>query len=378
MKCAVCDSSLGKPDYTSKSRTSVTSVCTVLSTELLVHLCRHCGFVQTRHLSNLELAAFWEQYHTLQAAAPDSVYSRTQTQLRMRSEQEAFQLELLLALPWSATVAFIGGVRTAALAVLRERRPDLQIKAFIEDRIYAPSIGKMVPPVPYHIGSLPNDSARCFDYVVSLYELAHEKFPLKGIQAYTALLKPGGRLLVAVPDLLSNSGDLVVANHFSHFSADALQTVLEKSGLSEIRVDATAFEGRLFATAKYTGDIQTTSRKPDADSIERIESFCRYWSEFGDRVKEFEKTQGHNGPAAIYGAGFYGAFILSQLAHPGAVESFYDRGSLSAGREIGGFPVRPASQLPSNQKVLYIGLNPETARTFDDSQKRKGLATFFP
>ena len=65
---------------------------------------------------------------------------------------------------------------------------------------------------------------------------------------------------------------------------------------------------------------------------------------------------------AIYGAGFYGSWIASALAHPERVYCFLDRSPFQQGRHRFGKPIVPPEQLPGDIGALYVGLNPAIGR----------------
>ena len=67
-------------------------------------------------------------------------------------------------------------------------------------------------------------------------------------------------------------------------------------------------------------------------------------------------------PVAIYGAGFYGAFISASLAHPNRVACLLDQNPFLKGKQFNGSPILPPEELPDDVRTLFVGLNPAHAK----------------
>lgn len=86
-----------------------------------------------------------------------------------------------------------------------------------------------------------------------------------------------------------------------------------------------------------------------------------YWIALGDRIGAAETTHAAL-PAAIYGSGFYGAYIASLLGKPDRVEFFWTPVPSSKGKTLFGKAIISPPALPDHIRLLYIGLNPKIAR----------------
>jgi SAM-dependent methyltransferase len=368
LNCPVCEAPQ-ESIYTCGSQAAVTSICTVVPTALNLRMCPHCALVQTTHSPALSLSGFWGEYHSVQAQNTDPG--------GVRAEREAGLMQEMMGLSRGARLMILGGVRLESARILHTRRPDLEIYAVLESPVYQERISTFVPAEHLAVAEIPSAWLGTFDAVASLYDLAHESDPIPHLEAMIDLLKPDGRLLVAVPNLLTNRGDLVVANHFTHFTFDSLRHLLQTVGLAEVRVDGSCFEGRLVATAIKAVASHHNLEPIVPSTFEAIRRIGHYWSEFGERVRAFESAQ-TEGPAAIYGAGFYGAFILSQLRSPDRIDIFFDGNTGLSGRSIASIPVCVPSKDGVDSPVLYMGLNPEIAAKVGENLRRNGRPTFFP
>lgn len=96
-------------------------------------------------------------------------------------------------------------------------------------------------------------AASSFDLLVSWHTLEHMRDPGATLDVITRLLKPGGHLLVSVPNFSSPEAQaeraawfhLDVPRHLAHFPADVLRGLLRARGLT--------IEHEGFATPEYDG-----------------------------------------------------------------------------------------------------------------------------
>ena len=137
---------------------------------------------------------------------------------------------------------------------------------------------------------------------------------------------------------------------------------------------------RLIDRDAHRGAFVVLARKPDApraievpDSSE-VESTCRvlteiagYWNGAAERIRSFEQSLPVDEPVAIYGAGFYGAFIASCLVYPQRIVCHLDQNPFLQGRQLDGRPVLAPAQLPAGIRTLLVGLNPAHARAIVES-----------
>lgn len=105
--------------------------------------------------------------------------------------------------------------------------------------------------VPVVAGGLEALSAEpSFDLIILFHVLEHLPDPRATVRQCAALLRPGGRLIIGVPNLASWQSrafgrfwfHLDVPRHLTHFSADALRVLVEQSGLSVEGMEYASFE----------------------------------------------------------------------------------------------------------------------------------------
>jgi hypothetical protein len=98
-----------------------------------------------------------------------------------------------------------------------------------------------------------------------------------------------------------------------------------------------------------------------ADLGVQVRRIAEYWQGIGDRVRRFEAEHADGKASAIYGSGFYGAFIATCLSRPEQVSCFLDRNPYRQGKQLFGKPVIAPEALAPSVRTVYVGLSPATA-----------------
>ena len=99
----------------------------------------------------------------------------------------------------------------------------------------------------------------------------------------------------------------------------------------------------------------------------KIETIGNFWMNARERIQQFERRV-EGCEAAIYGAGFYGAYILSALKSPEKIRVVLDNNKYLHGRRLMDSLVIDPAAIPGNIEALYIGLNPASASDILKSQ----------
>ena len=150
-----------------------------------------------------------------------------------------------------------------------------------------------------------------------------------------------------------------------HFVA-ALDDVPEMRGVLALfeGVATGAADGYARMADKPAADASATERPPEdvVATLREIAGFAAFWRGAAERVRGFESSVPPGDVVAIYGAGFYGAFIASCLADPQRVRCHLDQNPFLQGGTFDGRPVLPPAELPFEVSTVLVGLNPANAR----------------
>ena len=356
--CCICNEPLGAPVYESARLVSITSLCQVLEGPTRVWHCANCGHTQTAPLPALE-KFYAEDYHILTASdEEDQLYAVRDGEIFFRTEHQVATLMGKLDLPPNAQVLDYGCGKAATLKALCGRRDDITPHAYDVGEQYRSFWESFVPAENQAVYEVPAEWTGRFDAVVSFFALEHVAAPQSFVAAAHRLLRDGGTFYFLVPNLFTNTADLVVADHVNHFSERSLHRLLSGAGFAVCEIDSAAHNSAWVVVAEKRGAegiSAVTNSVADAVNV-----MADYWREFGGRVLAFENA--NDGEAAIYGSGFYGTFIHACLEQPELVTCFLDQNPHRQKQTLLAKPILVPEALPESVRRLYVGLNPRMAR----------------
>lgn len=360
MQCNVCNTPLGEPIYESSSEHTLTSLCELREGRSRVWGCRRCG-----HLRGEALPDTPEYYETeyrilLDHDDEDQIYDTRDDQIIYRTDHQLDTLLSKLELPAGTQLLDYGCAKAAMPKRLLAVRPELQIHLFDVSDMYRAYWDRLIPPERQATHQTPPDWQARFDVVTSYFALEHIPEPRATVAHVRSLLKDDGVFYGIVPDTFGNPGDFFVLDHVNHFTSASLHALLREAGFQRIEIDAAVHRGALVFSASPHGTA-TPCPDPQAE-FERGVALARHWHDINERLQRAE-ANARSGPAAIYGSGFYGAYITSSLQDPSRIQCYLDRNPFLQGRQLFGKPVLTPQSLPEDVRTLYIGLNPSVART---------------
>ena len=276
-----------------------------------------------------------------------------------RTEHQVNTLLSKLDLPCGTRLLDYGCAKASTPRRLLVSRPDLQIHLFDVSDMYVRHWQQFLSESRWAMHNTPAEWQGHFNVITSFFALEHIPEPLETIRCINELLTENGVFYGIVPDTFSNVADFAVIDHVNHFTDVSLHTLLRCAGFTDIQIDADAHRGALVFTAHKVG---APSLCPDlAASLAASHRLANYWIALGDRIGAAETTHAAL-PAAIYGSGFYGAYIASLLGKPDRVEFFLDASPFQQGKTLFGKAIISPPALPDHIRLLYIGLNPKIAR----------------
>lgn len=365
MNCNLCGTPLSDKIYDSGDALSLTSLCTVHDGRTEVYVCGCCAHVQSAAMADID-AYYDDSYDILvDSEEEDQIYEVVAGRKVYRTEHQVKVLRDKLALTTGTRILDYGCAKSATLRTLASQIPGLEVHLFdVSDR-YRPFWDKFIPRERGATFELPADWQDRFDVVTSFFSLEHMAQPQDALRKIAALLKTGGTFYGIVPNVLSNTADLIVVDHVNHFTPPSLAWLLRANGFEVQDISDSVHRGALVFVARKLA--QAAGAQPAAQDevqaiVDRARHIADFWQQAGARVQAFEQTLGADAPVALYGAGFYGAFIASWLRQPQRIRYVIDQNAFLQGRQLHGAPVIAPADLPSDISTLLIGLNPAHAR----------------
>lgn len=362
--CNVCTSPLGEPVY--ESARSLTSLCDVFPEATRVRVCEKCGHLQTDEIDDAD--GYYDEDYTIlvNSEEEDQVYEVLDGKPCYRTAHQVATLLGKLDISRGARLLDYGCAKSSTVRALIQERTDIKPCLYdVSDR-YVPFWEKFLKPGSWATYELPGEWAGSFDIVTSFFSLEHMTRPMQSMRQIFDLLAPGGVVYGIVPNVFTNIADFLVIDHVNHFTRGSLEYLLCSAGLTVHEIDDTAHRGAfVFAAGKPKSG--TLEKDVDvaviAEDLARIGEIAAFWRTAADRVHVFESgLDPDGGDVAVYGAGFYGAFIRACLARPERICCILDQNPFLLGNDINGVPVIEPADLPSGVGALLVGLNPAHAR----------------
>lgn len=380
MRCNVCEHPLDQPLYSSPGPSALTSLGERLERRHTVFLCERCSHLQTPALE--DAARFYDVGYKILAQSQelDQVYEIGPGDLVYRSQHQAVTLQRQLTLAPGAAVLEYGAGKAATLRHLAGARPDLELYAFDVSRDYVRYWDTFLPAERQATYELPAAWDGKFDAVCAFFVLEHLESPRRELRTLRRLLKPSGVLYAVVPDVLANYGDFLVAEHVNHFNARSLRELARREQFGSITIDAKSHQAALILMSRPNGGVDAGPSIP-GEMVERAKALADFWRAYLQRLRAFEAAHGRQGPSAIYGAGFYGAYLLSCLWFPEQVACFVDRNTLLQGGSWHDRPVVAPEALAEDVRTVYAGVNPLRAKAIlagVPSWERRRYELFLP
>lgn len=364
LACNVCAAELGPAIYDAGHDRALTSLCERRVGRTRVWSCRRCA-----HLRGEALADTTEYYSSgyrilLGQADEDQIYEMRDGAIVYRTQHQVDVLQRKLALPAASRLLDYGCAKASTPRALLGIRPDLDVHLFDVSSMYETYWDEFVAPAKRAIDQTPADWAASFDVVTSFFALEHIPEPRATLQRIAALLKNDGVLYAVVPDTFGNPADLVVIDHVNHFTEPSIHHLLRGAGFARIEVDAAAHRGANVITASKAG--APTAAPALAPVLARSAELAQFWSTLAVRIRRAEASLRPPDPdtpdIAVYGSGFYGAYIATTLADPRRIRCFLDRSPFQQGRTLFEAPILAPEALPAAVRTVFVGLNPRIAR----------------
>ncbi len=359
MRCNVCESPLGSPIYEAPSGGSLTSLCERRESRARVWRCSHCGHLRGEPMAD-ERGYYQSDYRILlEHDDEDQVYEVHEGRIVFRTDHQVRTLLERVPLPVGARILDYGCAKGSMPARLHSLRPDLQVHLFDVSPMYREHWHRLLPSALQAVDSIPRDWTGRFDLVTSFFALEHITNPSETVKRVAALLADRGIFYGIVPDTFGNVADWVVIDHVNHFTRPSLHRLLHDAGFRHITIEDQVHRGALVFSATRCGE--PTPAPAVEESAVMSDRVAEYWRSMNHRIRECEDDLDGQ-PAAVYGSGFYGAYIITTLRDASIVRCMLDASPFRQGRHLLGVPILAPESLPNDVHHLLVGLNPAIAR----------------
>jgi SAM-dependent methyltransferase len=359
--CNICNEKINEFFYKSSKNRSITSLGEIYPQRTLIYQCLKCSHIQTESLHDIE--KYYDQSYKI------LIKSEEEDQLYVNKKGDKFfridhQVEVFLSkinLDQNMKIMDYGCGKASTLRKLKEKNPTIHPYVFDVSKDYIDFWKKFIPSENWSVHTLPLELKNSFDIVTNFFSLEHVESPNIFMKNVFSLLKNEGKIYGVVPNMYENIGDFVVVDHVNHFSTASLWQLLKQNGFTNIKIDDFSHYGAyVFSATKSCTSIEEITPEYAVDFYKEAEKIKIFWSEISAKIEAYEDLNSDR-VKAIYGSGFYGAFIASTLKNMEKVVCFIDQNPHRHGLIFFEKEIIAPENLPANITSILVGLNPQTA-----------------
>lgn len=355
--------------YTGPADGSLTTMTTMLRGQTVVRTCPQCAHCQTDVLTDLDNYYAHEYELGRLNEEDDQLYCVNDGVPVFRAQHQARVLATLQPITADTAVLDYGAGKSLTMKRLVQEHPGFKPYVYDVSFRYRP-VWETFTEASRCLGrsDLPNHR-NAFDVITLFFVLEHVTVINDILLELRTLLRHGGTLYAVVPDPLVNVADLIVADHVNHFSRCSVATALRKNGFAPQEVDASSHFGALVIRASAVGESESAcaSWQPPPQevhsSLAKLNEISAFWKGIESVLATAFADSPPGVPLAIYGAGFYGAYIRLLMGTKGRdIVQIVDRNPHLQGTTVEGIPVVAPENLRPDIGTVIVGLNPAVAR----------------
>jgi SAM-dependent methyltransferase len=192
-----------------------------------------------------------------------------------------------------------------------------------------------------------------FDFVSLIHALEHIPEPVDVLRRVAAKLYPGGLLFIEVPNLARNPFDLLVADHASHFTPDALVGLLEAAGFDLVTC-TTEWVAKEISVLARKG---ASPRPVRAIDVAAATDGLRYLLDVLAAARDAYASAA-GAPFSLFGSSIAATWLGSELGE--TVQFFVDEDANRRGGTFMDRPILHPSEAPAGAHV-FIALGGDLA-----------------
>lgn len=358
--CHVCGAQAVSLLPTFKQIATISSDCRVLEAGFNIGQCATCGNTVKILDANWQQVtkALYQGYLADEDASDGDrpLFNADGGALETRTKCLATRLFEAVQLVSGASVLDVGTGQGTFLAALNSARPDLALHGNDLAKTHQARIQGISGVQEFHSGDVFTLDGK-FDLVSMLHVIEHIAEPVEFLMRLRSKISNEGHLLLVVPDTAANPFDLLVLDHCTHFTRDALANIVKVAGY-EIVSDPDEWVPRELAIlARPIRDASETQREalaPACDALDLTEHFAYLM-----RVLADAQAAAEDGQIGIFGASLAGAWLTACLGDK--VSFFVDESPARIGNKFLNRDIIAPIDVPSKSTV-FIALPPVTAQ----------------
>lgn len=326
----------------------VTSDCKPWAAGGWLGVCHACGGVQKRMDARWreEIEQVYREYtiYHQSGGSEQPVFSAVTGQSQARSERIVARLVQSQPMRSAGRLLDVGCGNGAFLRACSKSLPGWELLGTEINDKYKAEVESIPGVSVLHVGEAAGMPGE-FDVISLVHVLEHVPSPVEFLTSLRTKLTAEGSLIVEVPHFMDNPFDLLIVDHSTHFSAEVLRGVAERSG----------YASRVLATDWVAKELTLVAEPAEKGAAVGENIFDRVWTDLQKRLEwlasiaRLTRELPKSGRLGIFGTSIAAMWLFGEL--DGSVDYFVDEDPDRVGRTCFGKPVLAPSQVPSRGRV---------------------------
>jgi SAM-dependent methyltransferase len=378
-ECHICGGRLSAlPEFA--TLVQVTSDCRPWRAGGTLASCESCGAVQKPATPAWldEARAIYAEYavYSQGGGAEQSAFDPDSGANTARSNRIVEWLAQTGHLPATGTMLDVGCGNGAFLRAFSQQHPQWRM-AGLELGEQNRAVIEAIPGVTQlYVGSIDQVAER-FDLIVLIHALEHIPQPARYLELLASRLKPGGILLIEVPDLATSPFDILIADHTTHFTVDVLEQVVADAGFDPLAVRSGYVPKELSLIARHAPDAAARPRpRPVLQPLSPSQPFGEPRDAAHTHIAWLHSMLGQTrdvtGVCGIFGTSISATWLAASLA--GRASFFVDEDRNRIGRTHMDRPIYAPLNAPDDA-TIFVPLRTDIASAI--ARRFEGVASRF-
>ena len=371
--CKICDSGNMRVVEGFDSLPGVTSDCRPWPPGRVLLQCPQCGTVQKRTDGawSADVKTIYDTYeiYAQSGGQEQVVFDPVSGSASARSAQLLDTLLSDVEMASGGRMMDVGCGNGSLLRQFHERYPDWDLFGTEYDPRHRDAVEAIPGVQALHCGE-PWGVDGEFDVITMVHVLEHFTDPSTTLRRLKEKLRDGGKLIIAVPNVLRNPFDVTIVDHALHFSPGSLASLIASTGLAteHLSPQNVSKEISVLATKGAGAPTQTA---PSPDSSVPADQIVRW---LANTISAAREAAGHR-HFGLFGTSIAANWLYGSVED--AVEFFVDEDSDRIGRHNLDRPILHPDQVPPGA-VVFVAQPPEIASRISRRLARRDVEYVAP
>lgn len=252
----------------------------------------------------------------------------------------------------------IGCGNGAFLRALSARSPTARLVGTEYDDRNRASVTAIPGVVEFYQGAI-DEREDGFDLVSIIHVLEHIENPASFLRRVAGRVKPGGRLLIEVPNRETNLFDVLIADHCTHFDSEGLITLCQEAGFQPLMTSTTVVAKEVTLLLTFDACGPQRPRPPSRAKISAaLSGMAQKLRSLERMVEQAQALMAGSTAFGIFGSSISATWLDSELERH--AQFFVDEDGARIGRRWLDRPILAPDQVPPGATV-FVPLVPSVA-----------------